>query len=392
MRLLYSHRTKSADGQYVHIRALTEALTRRGVDLFMTGPDEWGPPAPRALDAAAGVGGLRSALPKPLYELAELGYSAPAYLRLERAARAFRPDALYERYNLFYHAGLRLARARRLPMLLEVNSPLVEERARHGGLALARLAQASERGLWRGADAVLPVTGVLARMIERAGAAPDRIHVVQNGVEPDQLLAHDPRPARARYGLEGRLVLGFAGFVRAWHGVDRVLRFMASSDRRDLHLILVGDGDVAPDLKRLATELGLASRFTVTGVVQREDVAGLIAAFDVALQPAATAYASPLKQFEYMAAGKAILAPDQPNIAEILTDGADAVLFSPADDVAMGRALARLVDDAALRARLGAAARETLVRKDLTWDGNARRVEAVADRLVASHARKQARR
>lgn len=382
MRILYSHRTKSADGQYVHIRALTEALKARGHALFMAGPDDWGDAATRKLDGGGPSKGAKGFLPGPLYELAELGYSAPAYLKLSRAARAFRPEALYERYNLYYHAGVRLSRARSLPMLLEVNAPLAEERARYGGLALKGLAHASETSLWRAADVVLPVTGVLARMIEEAGTPPEKIHVIQNGVEPEQLEPHDPRPARERFGLTDRIVLGFTGFVRDWHGVDRILRWMARSGRDDLHLLLVGDGDVVPDLKRLAAELGLAERFTVTGVVQRHEVAGLVAAFDVALQPAATAYASPLKQFEYMALGKAILAPDQPNIAEILADGADALLFPPTDEEAMGRQLARLVADPALRARLGAAARATLLRQDLTWAGNARRVEEIAARLV----------
>lgn len=383
MRILYSHRTKSADGQYVHIKALTDALKARGHALFMAGPDDWGDAATRLLDGGASGGGVKALLPQPVYELAELCYSVPAYFKLARAARAFRPDALYERYNLYYHAGVRLSRARRLPLLLEVNAPLAEERARYGGLALKDLARASETGLWRAADAVLPVTGVLARMVEAAGVPREKIHVIQNGVEDEQLEAHDPRPVRERYGLADRIVLGFTGFVRAWHGVDRILRFMQRSTRDDLHLLLVGDGDVVPALKRLAGELGLADRFTVTGVVQRKDVSAHVAAFDIALQPAATPYASPLKQFEYMALGKAILAPDQPNIAEILADGADALLFAPDDEAAMGQALARLVGDEALRARLGAAARATLVRRDLTWSGNARRVEEIAQGLLA---------
>ncbi|MBY0422326.1 MAG: glycosyltransferase family 4 protein [Parvularculaceae bacterium] len=384
MRILYSHRTKSADGQYVHIRALTEALKARGDSLFMAGPDDWGETATRALDGGGPGGGVRRIVPKPIYEIAELGYSLPAYRRLARAARLFRPDVLYERYNLFYHAGVRLSRARAMPMILEVNAPLVDERSRFGGLALKSLARWSETSIWRAADAVLPVTGVLARLVEAAGVAPERIHVIQNGVEAEQLLDHDPRPVRARYGLDGRLVLGFAGFVRDWHRVERVIDWMARSPRRDLHLLLVGDGDVVPELKARAAERGIANRFTVTGVVQRPDVTGHIAAFDIALQPAATPYASPLKQFEYMALGKAIVAPAQPNIAEILADGADALLFAPDDEAALGAALTRLVEDAELRRRLGAAAKATLLRRDLTWSGNARRVEEIAARLLVS--------
>ncbi len=382
MRILYSHRTRSADGQHVHIRALTEALGARGVDLFMTGPDDFGAAGERALDARAGEGGIRRLLPKPAHELAELAYSVPAYLRLVRAARAFAPDILYERYSLFHHAGVRLARSRGLPFLLEVNAPLAAERALHGGLAFKRLAEASERSIWRAADMVLPVTGALARLVEEAGVPGERIHVVQNGVDEGFLQDPDPRPVRARYGLEGKLVLGFSGFVREWHGVGRALRFLAASDRRDVHLLLVGDGTARAALEREARDLGVEDRFTVTGVVQREDMPGHVAAFDIALQPAATPYASPLKLFEYMALGKAIVAPASDNIREILSDRADALLFAPEDEQKFHGALAALVEDAALRARLGAAAKQTLINRDLTWRGNAARVERLAGELL----------
>ena len=103
-----------------------------------------------------------------------------------------------------------------------------------------------------------------------------------------------------------------------------------------------------------------------------------VAAFDIALQPASTEYASPLKLFEYMAQAKAILAPDSANIREILSDGADALLFAEEN---FERMLTTLAGDAALRGRLGAAARESLIRRDFTWAANARRVEAIGERL-----------
>lgn len=386
MRILYSHRTKSADGQYVHIRALTEKLAARGHDVLMVGPEGESRPgaaAARRLDAKAGAKGLRARLPRAAGEAAELAYSAPAYARLARAATRHRADILYERYNLFFHAGERLARVRRLPFLLEVNAPLVAERARHGGLALKKLAQASETRIWRAADLVLPVTGVLARMVEDAGVPPEQIAVIPNGVDEEFLGSIDPSPVRARYGLAGKLVLGFTGFVRDWHGLDRVVRFLADPASAGAHLLLVGDGDERPRLETLAAELGVADRFTATGVVQREDVAAHVAAFDIALQPAVVAYASPLKLFEYMAQGRAIVAPATPNIREILADREDALLFPDGDEAALRQALATLIAAPDLRARLGGRAAATLRARDYTWAGNAARVEKFAERLFS---------
>jgi glycosyltransferase involved in cell wall biosynthesis len=88
-------------------------------------------------------------------------------------------------------------------------------------------------------------------------------------------------------------------------------------------------------------------------------------------------YASPLKVFEYMAAGRAIVAPDQPNIREVLRDGETALLFDPGKPGALWEAIGRLAGDPALRARLGAAARAEVLSRDLTWAGNARRVVAL---------------
>jgi glycosyltransferase involved in cell wall biosynthesis len=105
-----------------------------------------------------------------------------------------------------------------------------------------------------------------------------------------------------------------------------------------------------------------------------EDVPRLVAGFDIALQPRAVAYASPLKIFDYMAAGRAIVAPDQPNIREILTDGETAVLFDPARPGAMWAAVLRLASDPALRTRLGAAARSEVAHRRYTWTGNAARL------------------
>lgn len=376
MKILYSHRTRAADGQHVHIRELTNALRARGHEIIMAEPKGSGG------DHSRGEGGLKRWLPRRLYELAELGYSLPAYQRLARLSSAHEPNVLYERYNLFFHAGAHLRKRNRLPMLLEVNAPLAEERAAHGRLALSGLARRSEQAIWRTADKVLPVSHVLAKHVADAGVPPEKVHVIHNGAGTAFLVDHDPAPVRAQFGLGDDLVLGFVGFVRAWHGLSRVVNFLAHYERKDVRLFIVGDGPVRADLERLAADLGVASRVTFAGVVQPETLPSHVAAFDVALQPAVVDYASPLKLFEYMAAGKPILAPGAENIREVLTDGEDAILFDCDDKRAFDKALAGLVENSALRQRLGGAARASVIRQGLTWDENARRVESVAEEIL----------
>ncbi len=163
--------------------------------------------------------------------------------------------------------------------------------------------------------------------------------------------------------------------MRDWHGVDRVIRWMATADApANAALMVVGDGPVRADLEALAAELKLQDRVRFTGVIDRDRVPEHVAAFDIALQPAVVPYASPLKLFEYLALGKAVIAPRQPNIEEILTDGDNALLFDAAEEGAFERGLTTLCANADLRDRFAAAAAATIDRLDLTWLGNARKL------------------
>src|SRR5262249_34768155 len=155
---------------------------------------------------------------------------------------------------------------------------------------------------------------------------------------------------------------------------DHVIDFLARSGPAGPTLLIVGDGPARAELEARALRLGLADRVRFTGVVRREDIPRHVAAYDVALQPAATPYASPLKLFEYMALGRAIIAPIQPNICEILVDGDDALLFDPSVDGDFAAKTERLVNDAGLRRQLSAGALKTLITKDYTWSANAARV------------------
>lgn len=373
MKILYSHRIASRDGQGVHLDAMVAAMRAAGHEVRVVGPASYDN-ADLGGDSRM-VGLVREKLPAWVGEAAEMAYIGPATLRLARAAAEFQPDVIYERANLFHLAGTVVAAKRRIPLLLEVNAPLAEERGRFGNLALRRTAAALERLAWRRASRVLPVTEVLADKIRAAGVPDERITVVPNGIHPEEFPAMAARPADA----EGPLVLGFVGFVRDWHGLDHVVRAMAAyRGQHPLALKVVGDGPARAGLEKLAAELGIADRVTFTGLAARDVVPGLISGFDIALQPASVAYASPLKVFEYMAAGRAIVAPDQPNLREVLRQGETALLFNPGSPEAMWQAVLRLAEDAALRQRLGEAARAEITHRDLTWAGNARKVLSLA--------------
>jgi glycosyltransferase involved in cell wall biosynthesis len=374
MKILYHHRTQAADGQYVHISELTHALESLGHEIIMVGP---GGGEKRKMDAGTDSGpGQRDRLPSWLYELLEFGYSGLAFLKLWKAYRTHKPDVLYERYNIFCLSGVWLKRLTGVAMALEVNAPLFEERSIHGDLSLKGLARWIEATAWRAADVCLPVTDVLADYVRTVGVPEDRIAVIPNGAgEPFLDGSADGASVRNRHNLVGKLVLSFTDFVRAWHGIDKVIDLLAG-DRLppEAHLLMVGDGPARADLEAQAERLGVSDRVTFTGVIQRDVVPHYVAAFDIALQPHVVAYASPLKLIEYLALGRAIVGPATPNIQEILTDRETGLLFEPGNTDAFAEAIVELANDPALRQKLGDAALALLQTRNLTWKHNAETV------------------
>ncbi|MET0962544.1 MAG: glycosyltransferase family 4 protein [Noviherbaspirillum sp.] len=381
MKILYHHRTRSKDGQYVHIEEMIRALRQLGHEVIIVAPPS---AETESFGSDAGmVAWLKRSLPQFVYEIMELAYSLVAYRRLARAVREHRPDCLYERYNLFLPAGIWLKRKYKLPMLLEVNAPIFEERVRYDGLALKRLARWSQAYAWKAADYVLPVTHVLGDIVASYGVPRERIVVIPNGINASQFSdAPETQAAKAALGLDGNIVLGFTGFVRDWHGLDKVISMIANdAPGSSRHLLVVGDGPARAALEAQADALKIRHRVSFTGVIAREDVARYVAAFDIALQPAVVEYASPLKLFEYLALGKAIIGPAQPNLMEILTDGQNAVLFDPEAADGMAGAIGKLTSDAALRKHVGENARKTIGDKQLTWRENAARAVELFKRI-----------
>jgi hypothetical protein len=139
LKILYHHRIRSKDGQYVHIAELIQALRKLGHVVILVEPPAF--KSAKFGDDAGVIAVLKRYCPQFVYELMEFAYSFVVYWRLRKAVLSHRPDCLYERYNLLQPAGVWLKHRFNLPMLLEVNAPLFEERAKYDGIALPWLAR-----------------------------------------------------------------------------------------------------------------------------------------------------------------------------------------------------------------------------------------------------------
>ena len=327
--------------------------------------------------------GLKKFAPNILYELLELGYNVPAYVRLHRACRKFRPDFIYERYNLYTLAGTWCRRLAGVPLVLEVNAPLARERATFGGLGLSWLASLLERWVWRGADFVLPVSQVLGNEIRQAGVATERIAVLPNAIDPEKFAIHaDTLAAKSELQLSGKIVLGFTGFVRSWHGLDLVVDLLARGEAPpNLHCLIIGEGPAIVNLEAQARDLGVSDRVTFAGLVGRDRIARYVAAFDIALLPRCVEYCSPLKLFEYMAAGKPTVAAAIGQIEEVIEHGKTGLLYPSGDHEQLAQGLASLLYSPELSSAIGTAAREKILT-DYTWKAIASRVTDLANALL----------
>ena len=380
------------DGQAVHIRSLQAAFREEGheveeVSLVKQG-DADGSQTAKPSEAGRNRWSFVSKLPRFAHELAEYAYSPIARGRILKAAYEFEPDFLYERYAFGNTAGVMAAHRLKKPLVLEVNSPMVLELKKTRGLSLPGLARRMETHIFSEADRVCVVTDVLKGMLMEMGVKEERLLVTPNGVRLELYSFEDPAEqrerARADLGIETTqgLVLGFVGYYRDWHRLDLVIESLTDPRLSDAQAVLIGMGPAEEELRALAAKLSVEDRVHFPGPRKHDAIPGLLSAFDIALVPAINPYASPLKLHEYMAAGLAVVAPDQPNLREVLTDRENGLLIQPGEKDALLQALITLASDDALRAELGARALRTIHDMELTWRGNARRVIQSVEDLV----------
>ncbi len=236
--------------------------------------------------------------------------------------------------------------------------------------------------------AVFATTGKLREELIALGADPARAFVAHDGVRADRFsnLPDRPEARRAVGWPENVFIAGYVGRLHTMSmdkGVGLLVDALAQIDGAALALV-GGPDDQAETLRARWKSHGLPNdRFLYASQVPPGRVPDYLAALDVAVMPFPWTehfayYASPIKLFEYMAAGCAIVASNLPSTAEVVVDGETALLVPPSDVSALAAALQRLRDDPALRQSLGAAARE-LVLRQYTWDCRARSILAAID-------------
>jgi glycosyltransferase involved in cell wall biosynthesis len=214
-------------------------------------------------------------------------------------------------------------------------------------------------------------------LLAAEGPPPQSVRVLENGVDLARFLALRPPAA-----LPETPCVGAVGNLRPVKGIDVLARAAALLGQRHSRVVfrVAGEGGQRPELESAVAREGLAGRFLLPGAA--EDVPGFLAGLDVAVLPSrAEGMSNAL--LEYMAAGRPIVATSVGGNPELVEHGAHALLVPPEDAGSLARAIGRLLDDRALAARLGAAARrrareqfgrEAMVRRFEDFYASLRRV------------------
>lgn len=396
-------------GASVHVRELVSAFSRSGHNVILAAQllnkSPWEPSedlqakllhvrlsgnalaAVLALKEFNAILGVENGLPG---ELRRILYNKELEAELKRRLDSDPPDFIYERASLYGTAGISLARELNVPLVLELNAPLAMEQSAYRATGLGELAGKTEAWVLGRADAVLTVSAPLREHVISRGIDSAKVHVFPNGVNP-VLFQPGPRDPnlRTRWGVGDDLVLGFLGGLRPWHGVEVLPELLERLVPRfgALRLVIAGDGQLRPLLEGLLRQRGLEDHAVFIGSVAHGEVAAVIRQFDVALAPYPKLdhpfYFSPLKLFEYMACGVAVVAADLGQIAEVVEDGKTGLTYPAGNLDALAAACERLLLNPKLRQTLGQAASESIHRQ-CTWDQNAERVVDLARRLIAA--------
>lgn len=399
MRIAYVSADRGVDvagtsGSSIHVRAMAEALQRRGHEVTLYTPRR--DPSPLALPV------VDLAADPTLHELREriqrearatdshAARAAEVYslllnqtLRLALEERRPTIDVVYERQSLWSIAGLQFARQADIPFVLEVNAPLCEQQERYRALDDVITARACEHWLLEGADGVVATSEALVETARTGGASRRAIRVIPCGVD-EALLAR----GRTRTPSD-TFVVGFVGSLKPWHGLEILLDVFLQLAFRSSHyrLLIVGDGPMLEPAREFCRQHGLLEYTTFTGSVAHDEVGEWLARMDVGVAPYPPIepfYFSPLKLWEYAAAGVPIVASASGELPQLFPHREAALLHPPGNIAKIVRHIERLRANPELGTRLARRARR--VAREHTWDRLAARLEAFLSTCIAQRA------
>lgn len=368
---LINHRTQGKGVEAVHLHGIASGLEQLGVQSKFVSPPGIEVSTKDVKKGATKL--LARYAPQFIFELLELFSNFVSFRKLKRAKHEFGCDLLYDRYAFLGVSAFWAARKWGVPLVVEVNYLYINDLSvRSRSFILTPLTKAFEKMLLKNADLLLPVSTKLKNDLISLGYDEEKILVSPNAVDlsffpmapqkSDKILSQYSIPAEDK-------VIGFVGSFAPWHRVDMLLDACNKLIKTACHsitLLLIGDGPTRLDMELAAKKLPSNIKAVFTGFISHDELAEHISIIDIAVMPHSNDYGSPMKIFEYMALGKAVVAPDFGPLRDAIDDGHDGLLFPPGDSDALMKKLSQLISDDAFRNVIGSKAR-LRVEKEHNW-------------------------
>ena len=347
-------------------------------------------PAPHASVSGKIREGLKPALQKYLREPNRLLLNAKHLRQEYLILKKQQPDILFSRSEFYNFSGLWLSKWLNLPFVVEADCPPTYEYrnyAVNGELHLGKLSEHVELANLRGADAVIVLSNILRDYYIGKGIPAEKLHVIPNAADPEkfQVLPKDAEIVR-RHDLNNKIVIGWIGALFGWSGIENLIRMSQHflQTRRDVSFLLVGGGKSKEFFEQQLCTNGYADRVILPGTIPHNEVPRYLSCMDIVLAPYPKRdfwYPSSMKVFEYMSAGKAVVATRVGQVAEIIHDGVNGCLFDPEQSEELTQKVGMLIDSAALRKRLGEQARRD-VEQRWNWRNQAQRMIEIFEKII----------
>lgn len=378
MKILYNHRTRGKGAESVHIRGIVGGLRELGHEVMLLSLPGAECEKTTSESSSAKIWKFISLrLPEVIFEVLEISYNIASFVRLWIIVRRQKIDFIYERYALFNFAGIAISKIYKIPIFLEINDISTLKRVRK--LKMKKLAKWLENIIFKKAEALITISNYFKNHIIERGINGNKIWVSPNAVDPELFNPNRYRGAeiREKHNLNGKVVIGFVGRFEKWHGIDLLLSCIPDIYQRhkNVNFLLVGGGSDGSNeiLKQYMKEKDVTDAVTFPGWVSHSAIPSYIAAMDIAIIPNSNSYGSPMKLFEYMAMGKAVIAPRLGPVEDIAEDGENACMFKAEDKEAFCDTLLDLIINKEKRQRVGINARKKVITEH-TWRNNAEKI------------------
>lgn len=315
--------------------------------------------------------------------------------RLQTVVDQVRPDIIHAHSPVLNAIpALKVGRRNSIPVVYEIRAfwedAAVDHGSTHEGSLRYRATRALETRAIRQAGHVFTICEGLRSDIVARGVPSAKVTVIPNAVDVQGFqLAQAPEPAlQARWGLQGRTVVGFIGSFYAYEGLDLLVAALPHllKSRPDIVLLLVGGGPQDAALKAQAQALGLSDHVVFTGRVPHAEVNRYYDLIDVLAYPRhsmrLTELVTPLKPLEAMAQGHLFVASDVGGHKELIRHGETGWLFKADDVHALTKAILDMLHDRARWPELRANGRQ-FVESVRNWRNSVANYEAPYKALLS---------